>query len=677
MVRREIYNFEMKIEDASFPCRVPCSVGSVLAAAESEIAISSPVSFESKIYVDDVALAMKNFYLRLRGINRPAEVFIGDKKLCSTDGITPVYNLNVSGLLSKGDNILSVRFDPATAGDLRYAGIAATVEILRFSSAIIDRVNLTQKQDDGGVTLGISLDLIGDAGSVRAVATLVSSSGQIYYAGLTGGKGSIAVRDPLYWWPKGLGVQNLCRLTVNLYGESDIEDTAEMRIGLRSVKNMDGGSVLTVNNTELLPMGAVYVADGDPDVAASDRRMEGVVTSAAMAGYNCLVVPLSSPTPSEKFYELCDIHGIAVIEEHSSLDKAAVDSLRQRAHHACLCLIDLIGSPDPKADVARLREALPDLDVNIVDKAPEYIASPSLPSMKTIRAIIPEDERSLFSYSVEQIAEPGAIGEMLRSVAERYPYPSDLSEFSYASALASAHKIGEMVKQSRMSRGESGRAIFNRLSDHTLTISPSAIDYRARWKPLQYYASRHFAPISVYAETDGLTVRFLASSRRRSEFIGTLEYRVADASNYTVYKNSLPLELSAMASTEIHIADLAEYISGHEREYYLEYYLKEGAYPLSKKTMLFVPEKHFAFKKPIIRATVDGHDRRFSVTLSSGVFVKDLELGFDGVDAVFDDNYIDLTADAPVKINFTVIGAPVTANHLKDVLELRCVFDLK
>lgn len=401
------------------------------------------------------------------------------------------------------------------------------------------------------------------------------------------------------------------------------------------------------------------------------------MTSAAMAGYNCLLIPLSSPTPSDKFYELCDIHGIAVIEEHSSLDNACVSSLCQRAHHPCLCLVDLIGSADPKADVARLHAALPDLDVNILDEAPSYVTSASLPSMKTIRAIISEDERSLFSYSIEQIAEKGAMNEMLRSVAERYPYPADLSEFGYASALASAHKIGDSVKRSRMNPGESGRAIFNRLSDHNLTISPSAIDYRARWKPLQYYASRHFAPISVYAEAEGLSVRFLASSRRRSDFVGTLEYRVADASNYTVYKNSLPLDLSAMTSREIHIADLSEYVSGHEREYYLEYCVKEGATPLSRKTMLFVPEKHFAFKKPIIRAAVDGHDRRFSITLSTGVFVKDLELGFDGVDAVFEDNYIDLTADAPVKINFTVIGAPVTANHLKDVLEMRSVFDLK
>ena len=53
-----------------------------------------------------------------------------------------------------------------------------------------------------------------------------------------------------------------------------------------------------------------------------------------------------------------------------------------------------------------------------------------------------------------------------------------------------------------------------------------------------------------------------------------------------------------------------------------------------------------------------------------------MEINFDGVDAVFDDNYFDLTSEAPVKINFTVTGGMETAYHLKDVLEMKSVFDL-
>ena len=235
MVRREIKNFEMVIDDQKYPCQVPCSVHSVLTKAGADVnSVGDTVRFNAEIYVDDVALAMKNMYIRLRGIRVPARVYFADRLVAKTDGKRPIYNIDIAGLSEKGNNLLSICFDSEDC-NLIYAGLSMSVEILRFSSAIIDKVNLVQKHEEGGVTLGIDLNLIGNPDSVRAVATLVSSSGQIYYAGLTKGKGSILVRDPLYWWPKGLGVQNLYRLTVNLYGESDIEDTAEIRIGLLAV----------------------------------------------------------------------------------------------------------------------------------------------------------------------------------------------------------------------------------------------------------------------------------------------------------------------------------------------------------------------------------------------------------------------------------------------------------
>lgn len=675
MVRREIKNFELVYEGGRAECSVPCSVNSII-GGEADIAEIDCVRFESNIYVDEAALNMKNFYLRLKGIAMPADVYVGENKVAAVDGSTPVYNVDLAGKLEKGDNTLSIRFDSATAGDLTYAGLSAAPEIIRFSGAIIDRVYLSQTHKDGAVTLGIRLDLIGDPAAVRSVATLVSSTGQIYYAGLTKGEGSIQITDPLYWWPKGQGVQNLYRLTVNLWGENDVEDSASLRIGLRTVEAGEGGSLI-INGVSMLPMGAVFIPERDPDFTTADERASACVTSASMAGYNCFLIPLGAPTPSEKLLEMCDVHGITVIEEHSSISETDADSLHTRGHHPSLCLIDLIGSTEPDADRARLGARLPDLKTNILESKPTYLGLPALPSMKTIRAAIPESERSLFSYEIESIAEEGAIRDMLLSVADRYPYPGGLAEFSYASALAAAHKVGDAIKASRLSLGASGRPVFYRLRDTEMVISASAIDCRGRWKPLQYYAARHFAPVALYADIEGGRVTFSVSSQRRTDLIGSLEYRIADGANYTIFTDSIICDIGAMTSRELHTADLGEYIKGHERDYYIEFYLKEGSTVLSKKTALFVPEKHFNFKKPKIKSVVSGQERRYSLTLSADCFVKDMEIDFDGVDVVLEDNYFDLTSEAPVKINFTVIGGVETSYHLKDVLQLRSVYDLK
>ena len=675
MVRREIKKFELIYGEERYACTVPFSVKSVLSAAGVDAeAVSGEVRLESEIYVDDAALAIRNFYLRVRGINSPASIYLGERLIGRTDGVTPVYNFDASGIMFRGNNLLSIRFD-ATSDDLIYAGLSETVEILRFSSAIIDRVSLSQEQEDG-VKLGVSLGLIGDPNGVRAVATLVSPSGQMYYAGLTKGKGSIAVKNPLYWWPKGLGAQNLYRLTVSIYGESDIDDSIEIRLGLRSVTQGVGGAI-TVNGINVIPTGAVYVPDGDPDLNSANEKANMYVGAAATSGFNCLVVPLDAPRPTERFYELCDLHGIMVIEEHSVLDTPTLESIGYRANHPSLCLIDLIGEGERNGELQALKDVAPGLDVKKLSVQPVYMGMPSLPSMKTIRAVIPEDERNLFSNAIESIAEEGAIYDMLLSVAERYPYPSGLSDFAYASALAAAHKVGVEIKESRLSPEYSRRGVFYRLNDRDMTISASAIDCRGRWKPLQYYSARHFAPLALYADLKDGVVTFSASNHRKLDCIGTLEYRIADASNVTIYKNSVECEITSMTSPVLHTADISDYINGHEREYYLEYYVKEGSFTLSRKTMLFVPEKHFLFKKPKIKAVVTGQDRRFCITLSSDVFVKDMEIGFDGVDAVFEDNYFDLTSEAPVKVSFTVMGGLETSFHLKDLLEMRSVVDLK
>ena len=676
MVKRELKSFEMKVNEKSYPCTLPCTVKSVLSAAgDKSLELGSGVSFDTVISADELALSIKHFYLRIKGVKRPCQVFLGEEQICRLDGIAPVYNVNLSGLLTLGDNILSLRFS-SPDGDIAYAGIFGSVEIIRFNGAIIDGVNLTQTHEEGRVTLGIRLDLLGDTSSVRAVATLVSPGGQIYYAGLTGGKGSVIVTDPLYWWPRGLGVQNLYRLTVNLYGESDVEDSLDMRLGLRRVDACEGYG-LKINGSDMIPMGAIYLSDADPDPIAADKRAQAQVCAAATAGYNCLVVPSSSKIPSDEFYRLCDIYGITVIEEHSIIDGDTINSLRTRIHHPSLCLIDLISSENLKIYESRLKDAFSELKYKILPSSPKYISMPALPSMRSISEVVPEGERSLFSRSIEAIAEDGAIRDMLLSVADRYPYPSDLSSFAYASALASCHKVGEVIKSARLTGGRSGRGVFNRLCDSDFVISSSAIDYRGRWKPIQYYCCRYFAPIALYADIENGQVVFSASNLRRFDLIGSLEYRIADANNYTLFKSSEPVEISALSEGKIHTADISDIISGHESEYYLEYYLKEGHSSLAKGVLLFLPEKHFDFEKPNIVAKVTGQDKKFSITLSADKFVKDLEIGFEGIDGVFSDNYIDLTSEAPVKIDFTVTGKSYIASELAESLEIRSVWDLK
>ena len=680
MIKREIKKFERSINDSSpLSCEAPASVCSVLKEYDQEYERAvGRVDFAAEVFADEAALAAKHSYLRIRDVRQPARLYINDELIGDIDGNSPSHTFSIKDKFARGSNTVLIRFNSDECKHYGTIGVFKAPEILRFSNAVIDRVHVDQTHADGVVTVGIKLDILGSSENVRAVATLTSPTGQIYYAGLTKCEGSIKVTDPLYWMPRGLGVQNLYKLTVNLYGEEDVEDSMEMKIGLRTIKKADeDGRALLVNGTRLLPMGATYRADDLPDTSAYPAKEEAYVGFAAKANYNTLLLPVGAPRPNERFFELCDAYGIIVIEETDTLECGMLDAIETRATHPSYALLEVVSPSGNEYIAPSLATVVPELDFTILTESTRFISAPSLPSDKTLSKVVPQDERNLFSRAVESIAEDGAIGEMMLAVSERYPYPATLSDFAYASALAAANKVGEVIKESRMTRGRSGRAIFDRLGDSVPSISPSAMDSSARWKPLQYLASHYFSPVALYAEhTDG-GVLFSVSNERKIDFIGNIEYRLATSKNVTLYQGSEACEVSAMTSRELFTRDFKEHMRLFEDSCYIEYYLKEGSSVISHGTLLTQPEKHFHFVDPDIKFSITGSNRNFSITLIASAFAKSVEIDFVDMDAVLSDNYFDITSDSPIKINVELSEGPQSVFHLENSLQIRSVYDLK
>jgi beta-mannosidase len=112
-------------------------------------------------------------------------------------------------------------------------------------------------------------------------------------------------------------------------------------------------------------------------------------------------------------------------------------------------------------------------------------------------------------------------------------------------------------------------------------------------------------------------------------------------------------------------------------EYYLECFLRDPLGVYSQSTTLFVPEKHFKLRDPKISAQIVVSDRRFSITLSAEAFARAVEISFTDVDAVFYDNYVDLTGSAPMKIAFTITSSMSTAEQLMASLKIKSIYDVK
>ena len=264
---------------------------------------------------------------------------------------------------------------------------------------------------------------------------------------------------------------------------------------------------------------------------------------------------------------------------------------------------------------------------------------------------------------------------MAASAAEKYLYAWTPSDFAYLTRLAQAENTKAEIIGRRMAHGEKGRAIFSEISAERL-ISSSSLDIAAGWKALHYYAKGFFSPITLTAKADGAVVSFIAINNRPVAAFGILEYKVIDNKNQLIFKYSEEVDIAEASSTTLLTKDLSEYITSHESDRFVEYSLTEGSAVLAKGTLLFTEPKSFNYLDPCIKAEISGTDRRYSVTLSCEAYAGKVELSLTDTDAVFSDNYFDITSEVPVKINFTATSPVETVKSLKKQLKIRSLYDI-
>ncbi len=673
MMRYQITSFTMNSGEERRECSLPFSLCSADGRELRE------GSFRAVFTVSEPTTELRFDYLRLTDVVGLTEVKLGGEVIYDKPFTGRVLNLNVKDKIAIGENTLELSFSQSN-GHL-CAGLFGSLELIRFNSALVDRVGVKQYFRDGSSILDLSLDMLGNSDYVRAVATLVSSSGQIFYGGITRGKGTVTVKDPLYWWPKDMGVQNLYKLTVNLYGDMEIEDTVELRIGIRNISASDTKATIDIGGASFLPMGAVYRPERRTDPSISKAREEAFINSAARVGMNALLIKEDDKLPSDAFFDLCDAHGIAVIREirSSRLEENAdeLELLARISHHPSMAMYQLIYDT---GNASQLRERIsriaPCVAVRIIDKPIRYPRFPELPSARVTDRLLSRDEKNLFSEGMERLGRHVLL-DMIGTASERFPYAGGFDEFAYISSVSAAALTESEMIATRLSRGDK-LAIYDGLGDVEDGICYSGMDSHAVWRATQYAAARFFAPIYLHAEhiDDGRVVFYISNERRQS-FVGTIEYRIADSNNSTVHKGSEQCVIERHTAKLVLERDFGEYLRGHENEYYLECYLRDPLGVYSQSVTLFVPEKHFKFRDPEIKSQIVGSDRRFSITLTAKAFARAVEISFAHTDAVFYDNYVDITADSPLKISFTLTGGMSTVDKLTSELVIRSIYDVK
>lgn len=267
----------------------------------------------------------------------------------------------------------------------------------------------------------------------------------------------------------------------------------------------------------------------------------------------------------------------------------------------------------------------------------------SFPCMKTIETFTLPEDRNIFSYVMENHQKSKNGNRVINSyISQYFKFPKDFRALVYLSQMIQMEGIRYGVEHWRRNRNDRRcmGTLFWQVNDCWQVASWASIDCFGRWKGLQYGAKRFYEPVLVSAMEEGTTVELHISNEMLTSTEGILRYQLFHVEKGLVQEKEIPCKVRRLHSERIVRLEFEEILKTRQdmREYYLAYsYTTEGNI-VGEGTVLFVPAKHFEFRKPAIRCEkVD--DCIWKLTTDE--FAKFVEVDF-GEDILLSDNYFDL-----------------------------------
>ena len=303
----------------------------------------------------------------------------------------------------------------------------------------------------------------------------------------------------------------------------------------------------------------------------------------------------------------------------------------------------------------------------------------SFPCMETIESFTLPEDRNLFSYVMEKHQRNStANGRIVSYLSQMYLYPGSLDGLVYASQLLQAQAMQYGVEHWRRNRGRCMGAVIWQLNDCWPVASWAGIDYFGRWKALQYYAKRFFAPVLVSCHEEGLlnqegtsvnteridpkkTARLNVSNETMAPFTGKVSWALRRPNASVIEEGSFDVDAPALTAVWLPEQDFTRY---GPYDCYYSYRLTDGAgRVVGEGSVLFCAPKHFRFEDPRLTAKIEGDE----IVVTAGAYARSVELRC-GADVVLEDNFFDMNAgERRVKI---------IRGEAKDV-SARSVYDIR
>lgn len=307
----------------------------------------------------------------------------------------------------------------------------------------------------------------------------------------------------------------------------------------------------------------------------------------------------------------------------------------------------------------------------------------SFPGRKTIEQFTIPKDRNIFSRVMESHQKNGtANGKILGYIADYFLYPDSLDSLTYISQILQLKAIQYGVEHWRRNRGRCMGSLYWQLNDCWPVASWASIDYYGRWKALHYGARRFYAPIMISAsEKEELSpeITYYIHNDTRKPFTGTVETSLILADFRVLSQQTKEIQAEPLSACPVFSVNYTSWLTGWEEKThgFARVRLFEGGQCISEQTTLFVKPKHFSYPKVTYQVRAEEEEKQFAVTITADGFAQYVELDFEEWDAVFSDNYFDITEKEgkTVKVEKAELPLGTSAEEILGQIKVRSVAD--
>ncbi len=295
----------------------------------------------------------------------------------------------------------------------------------------------------------------------------------------------------------------------------------------------------------------------------------------------------------------------------------------------------------------------------------------SLPDLKTIETFAEPKDYSLTSdvFNAHQKCNSGNM-KMAYYITSRFRLPKRFEDYIYLSQICQEECVRDATEHWRRNRGRCNGSVWWQLNDCWPVCSWASIDYYGNYKALQY-AARHFnAPVTVSLEDTKEEVKvFCINDTMKPISFCRLQYRLFNFDGKVLTDGEIsPIDLNPLESKcveNLKVQCLRKY--GDLKSSVLVVELIHEDEVISRRTLLFAPEKDLALPKTDVKMTVTVENGTASFTLTSEKYVRFLQVHSKTNTKPFSDNYFDLLPGERKVITQTVDDSADAQSVYQDI----------